>query len=225
MASRIHFEPYILPPDNYFFKFWYNIFILQFHHVFTPSKPEATDGHSTHITSKSSILNDLTERLNLSDETPSRFRTILNARHGSEKSSTNDSADSVLSASVNSSDSSSSNSSFNNSVPWPVTNRRTKFRITQLSRDVSHDTIFLEEAANTTKCLLHLLEKYNGREESRSSNGIRRHQSISVGGGIANNLEYQSMNSINAFFKRNVFQKNGNIVKQIQTRLEAKGNQ
>lgn len=147
----------------------------------------------------------------------------LDARNNSAKPSTNDSNSDLL-ISMNNSDLSSSNSSYNNSAPWPVTNRRTKYRITQLSRDVSHDTIFLEEAANTTKCLLHLLEKYNGREESRSSSSIRRHQSISVGGSIANNLEYQSMNSINAFFKRNVFQKNGTIVKQIQTRLEAKSN-
>lgn len=126
-------------------------------------------------------------------------------------------------------------------VPWTVTNRRTKFRMTQLSRDVSHDNIFLEEAATTTKCLLHLLDKYNGGGDSgvgngidhhidshisiRSNgggiNGVRRHQSISVGGDIANNLEYQSMSSINAFFKRSVFQKNGTIVKQMQTRLQA----
>lgn len=173
----------------------------------------SSDGQSTHITSNSLLVND--------QETPSRLIELSNSR---SKTSLHDS-DTVLSSSLNSSDTSLTNTLQSNGVPWPVSNRRTKFRITQLSRDVSHDTIFLEEAANTTKCLLHLLDKYNGREESRSSSGIRRHQSISVGGAITNNLEYQSMNSINAFFKRNVFQKSGTIVKQIQTRLEAKSNQ
>lgn len=137
---------------------------------------------------------------------------------------------------LNSNESSTSTSPFygqpqNSSVPWPITNRRTKFRVTQLSRDVpigspdSHQTIFLEEAANNTKdCLLHLLEKYNGNE-SRTNNGIRRHQSISVGSGITDNLEYHSMNSINAFFKRNAFQQSGDNVKKIQNRLESKSKQ
>lgn len=157
-------------------------------------------------------------------EESSRFENILSARNRHDKSVTND-LDGALGSSIHSNDTPSSSSTPNNSVPWPVMNRRTKFRMTQLSRDVSHDTIFLEEAANTTKCLLHLLDKYNGKEETRSTNGIRRHQSISVSGGFSNNLEYQSMNSINAFFKRSVFQKNGTIVKQMQTRLEAKRNQ
>lgn len=182
------------------------------------------DGYSTHETSKQSNVKGLTERLNMLDETPSSNEEILNRRNVSRKSLISG-FDSVLSVSINSSDTSTTSPTHNNNVPWPVTNRRTKFRITQLSRDISHDTIFLEETAvNTTKCLLHLLDKYNGSEKLRSSNGFRRHQSITVGGGIANNLEYQSMNSINAFFKRNVFQKNGTTVKQIQTRFEAKSN-
>lgn len=116
-----------------------------------------------------------------------------------------------------------SNGCGHRSVPWPVTNRRTKFHISQMSCDVpvsspdSHQTVFLEVAAHTTKgCLLHLLEKYNGRGP-RILGNIGRHQSISVGYGISDNLEYRSMNSLNAFFKRNVH--GGNAVRQIQTRI------
>lgn len=52
--------------------------------------------------------------------------------------------------------------------PWMLKCKRTKFRMTELSRDVpqnapdSHKTVFIEEAATNTKdCLLQLLEKYN----------------------------------------------------------------
>lgn len=52
--------------------------------------------------------------------------------------------------------------------PWMLKCKRTKFRMTELSRDVpqnapdSHKTIFIEEAATNTKdCLLQLLDKYN----------------------------------------------------------------
>lgn len=169
----------------------------------------ASDGVSSET-----VVNDLTERLNELDASPTHLR---NGR-------------------LQSNDSSASTSPFSgvphsSSAPWPITSRRTKFRVTQLSRDVpvgspdSHQTIFLEEAANNTKdCLLHLLEKYNG-DAARSSAGIRRHQSISVGSGISDNLEYHSMNSINAFFKRNAFQQSGSNVRKIQTRLESKGKQ
>lgn len=51
--------------------------------------------------------------------------------------------------------------------------RRTKFRVSQMSRDVpigspdTHRTIFLEEAVTNTKdCLLQLLDKYNGSRDS-----------------------------------------------------------
>lgn len=177
-------------------------------------------------TPSKSVVSDLTKRLKSLDETPSLFKEMLNVSNVLEKQPINN-----VSVATSTGKNSQQASPFNNqhkSAPWSVTNRRTKFRITQLSRDVpigspdSHQTIFLEEAANTTKdCLLHLLEKYNGNE-SRSSNGIRRHQSISVGFGIADNLEYHSMNSINAFFKRNAFQQNGTEVKRIQARIESK---
>lgn len=52
--------------------------------------------------------------------------------------------------------------------PWMLKCKRTKFRMTELSRDVpqnapdSHKTIFIEQAATNTKdCLLQLLDKYN----------------------------------------------------------------
>lgn len=115
------------------------------------------------------------------------------------------------------------------SAPWPVTNRRTKFRLTELSRDVpigspnTHQNIFMEEAANATKdCLLHLLERYSDRDEIETiSKG--RHQSISVdwGMGISDNMEHRSMNSINAFFHRNSSNV-GSSVKKLQSQIEAK---
>lgn len=114
------------------------------------------------------------------------------------------------------------------SAQWPV-NRRTKFRLTELSRDVpigspnTHQNIFMEEAANATKdCLLHLLERYSDRDETATiSKG--RHQSISVdwGMGISDNMEHRSMNSINAFFHRNSSNV-GSSVKKLQSKIEAK---
>lgn len=104
--------------------------------------------------------------------------------------------------------------------------RRAKFRVNQMSRDVpvgspdKHQTVNLEEAANTTKdCLLHLLEKYN---ETKMRNPLGRHQSISIDRNFTDNLEYRSMSSINAFFQK---QKNsGRNVKQLQAQLEGKTN-
>lgn len=119
-------------------------------------------------------------------------------------------------------------SEFSNS-DWPASNRRTKFRLTELSRDVpigspnTHQNIFMEDAANATKdCLLHLLERYSDREETETiSKG--RHQSISVdwGMGISDNMEHRSMNSINAFFHRNSSNV-GSSVKKMQSQIEAK---
>lgn len=54
--------------------------------------------------------------------------------------------------------------------PWMLKCKRTKFRMTELSRDVpqnapdSHKTVFME-ATNTKDCLLQLLEKYNHNAE------------------------------------------------------------
>lgn len=124
--------------------------------------------------------------------------------------------------------STSSSNLVSGGVPWPITNKRTKFRINQMSRDVpigspdTHQPIDLEDAANTTKdCLLHLLEKYNERKWKNGPSG--RHQSISVDWNVSENLEYQSMSSINAFFRRH--SSKGNYVRQLQAQLEAKANQ
>lgn len=182
---------------------------------------EATSSRIT----RQSVVSDLTERLKSLDELPSVFKTVGCESNRSDKTASL--ASRLQRTSVSSSSSGSTSPCTFNSVPWPITNRRTKFRVTQLSRDVpigspdSHQTIFLEEAANTTKdCLLQLLDKYNGKE-SRTCN-IRRHQSIAVGKGITDNIEYHSMNSINAFFKRNVFQQSGNTVRKIKARIESK---
>lgn len=104
--------------------------------------------------------------------------------------------------------------------------RRVKFRVNQMSRDVpigspdKHQTVNLEEAANTTKdCLLHLLEKYN---ETKMRNPLGRHQSISIDRNFTDNLEYRSMSSINAFFQK---QKNSNKnVRQLKAQLEGQTN-
>ncbi|KAM8711075.1 hypothetical protein ACLKA7_000239 [Drosophila subpalustris] len=107
-----------------------------------------------------------------------------------------------------------------------ASSRRAKFRINQMSRDVpiglpdTHQTVNLEEAANTTKdCLLHLLEKYN---ETKMRNPVGRHQSISVDWHISDNLEYRSMSSINAFFQRHGHSSGGQHVRHIQAQLEEK---
>lgn len=211
--------------------------------VLTHSKSLFSNG-STESSESKSVVSDLTQRLKSLDETPSLFKKVVNAR---SNISANEKIAKISSSTIGerfqyttsnqSASSSSSTSPFTGdgyagcSAPWPITNRRTKFRVNQLSRDVpvgspnSHQTIFLEEAANTTKdCLLHLLEKYNGKEP-RSGSSIRRHQSISVGYGITDNIEYNSMNSINAFFKRNAFQHKGTTVKKIQARIESKAKQ
>ncbi|XP_055312741.1 calcium/calmodulin-dependent protein kinase type IV isoform X2 [Sitodiplosis mosellana] len=191
------------------------------------SDDEATS--SSRFATKS-VVNDLTERLRSLDETPSMFKKVVNASTKTTNETISTSLGNRLKAITTSTSNSSSESTSPctfGSVPWPITNRRTKFRVTQLSRDVpvgspdSHQTIFLEEAANTTKdCLLQLLDKYNAKG-ARTCN-IRRHQSIAVGNGITDNLEYNSMNSINAFFKRNAFQQNGNTVRKIKARIESK---
>lgn len=205
------------------------------------------DEASTSQMTKMSVVSDLTERLKSLDEIPKVFQDLVTIKMDSipknmksiEMSTKNDEnrLQQSMSTPMNSNSSSASTSPCMHSIqcgggsaPWPITKKRTKFRVTQLSRDVpigspdSHQTVFLEEAAETTKdCLLHLLDKYNNSNESRSNNMIRRHQSISVGDGITDNLECQTMNSLNAFFKRNAFQHNGNTVRKIKERIESNG--
>lgn len=185
----------------------------------------------------SSVVNDLTERLKSLDDTPSLLKKIGNTRNSLENltinrtkaRNNNNLANSCFNRELPNSTTANQNyisTSISPSLPWSITNRRAKFRITQMSRDVpigspdSHQTVFLDEAAHTTKdCLLHLLEKYNGNTK-RNLSSIGRHQSISVGYGISDNLEYRSINSLNAFFKRNAH--GGSNVKQIQARIESK---
>lgn len=217
--------------------------------VFIHSKSLLTedDVASTSQMTKSAIVSDSTERLKLLDEMPRVFKDFVSVKMDSvskimENVKQSGNGRNRLQSSTGMSSSSSSSTSpcigsirsgGGGSAPWPITNKRTKFRVTQLSRDVpigspdSHQTVFLEEAAETTKdCLLHLLDKYNSNEsESRSINMIRRHQSISVGHGITDNLECQTMNSLNAFFKRNAFQQNGTTVRKIKARIESNGKQ
>lgn len=172
---------------------------------------------SSSFTKKS---NSFSEKINKAlDETMKLSSNKLNGLHRS---------DSIPISRKSSFSSEFSNSDFG-SAPWPVTNRRTKFRLTELSRDVpigspnTHQNIFMEEAANATKdCLLHLLERYNDNDETETiSKG--RHQSISVdwGMGISDNMEHRSMNSINAFFHRNSSNV-GSSVKKLQSQIEAK---
>lgn len=197
--------------------------------TFVRSKSVLSNGHysSSSFARGSSVVQDLTERLKSLDDTPSLFKKMVNSPFASEAMKSHRTTSSGLSNGYRrDSNSTATGLGAHRTVPWPITNRRTKFRINQMSRDVpvgspdSHQTVFLEEAAHTTKdCLLHLLEKYNGRGTRNLSN-VGRHQSISVGYGMSDNLEYRSMNSLNAFFKRNIH--SGNTVKQIQARITNK---
>lgn len=173
--------------------------------------------------------NGLSERLKSLDETPNLFQRLGNSRNSSSLSASS-SRNSSSKTSTTTKSTYNNSSYLNNSIgsaPWPVTNKRTKFRISQMSRDVpigspyTHQTVFLEEAVNTTKdCLLHLLEKYNESDTRTAYSNQGRHQSIAVGYGISDNLEYRSMNSLNHFFQRHATA--GSTVKQIQARIESK---
>lgn len=177
------------------------------------------------------MTNGLSERLKSLDETPNLMQRLGNTRGSSvvPTSLRNGSAKTITTTSAKSSYYNGNNSytSSIGSAPWPVSNKRTKFRVSQLSRDVpigspyTHQTVFLEEAVTTTKdCLLHLLEKYNESDTRAAYSNQGRHQSIAVGYGISDNLEYRSMNSLNHFFQRHASA--GNTVKQIQARIESK---
>lgn len=174
------------------------------------------------------MTNGLSERLKSLDETPNLLQRLGNTRKSSDYLSSSRNSTYKSSASEKSSlHNSSCSSSSIGSAPWPITNKRTKFRISQMSRDVpigsphTHRTVFLEEAVNTTKdCLLHLLEKYNESDARTAYSNQGRHQSIAVGYGLTDNLEYRSMNSLNHFFQRHAGA--GTTVKKIQARIESK---
>ena len=167
----------------------------------------------------------LSERLKFLDETPTLSQKLENARKISENISI--SRGKNYRSKFEEIIQSTSPPSIHGSAPWPVTNRRTKFRITQLSRDVpigspdKHRTVFLEEAVTTTKdCLLHLLDKYNENDTRAAYSSMGRHQSMSNGVSLTDNLEYRSMNSLNYFFQRHATA--GQTVKQMQAQLESK---
>lgn len=176
--------------------------------------PKLSNGNSDNSWSKSQLR---------SQSTVSTMSTA-NAKSHVQKSSTSTNS-SKFSSSISTSNSFNASSS-NHAFTESASSRRAKFRINQMSRDVpiglpdTHQTVNLEEAANTTKdCLLHLLEKYN---ETKIRNPVGRHQSISVDWHISDNLEYRSMSSINAFFQRHSHSSGGQNVKHIQAQLEEK---
>ncbi|KAH8405458.1 hypothetical protein KR215_000200 [Drosophila sulfurigaster] len=149
-----------------------------------------------------------------------------NSTHVQTTVSSSSKISSSSSSTINNINNTSANSSSNHLLSESASSRRAKFRINQMSRDVpiglpdTHQTVNLEEAANTTKdCLLHLLEKYN---ETKIRNPVGRHQSISVDWHVSDNLEYRSMSSINAFFQRHSNTSGGQNVKHIQAQLEEK---
>lgn len=132
-------------------------------------------------TSSSSLRSDrLSARLQLLDDMP----TITNRRPLTSADSPSD-PPKTFSSDTSVYESTASffgrtidrNGSFNGS-----NGRRTKFRVSQMSRDVpiglpdTHRPIFLEEAVTNTKdCLLQLLDKYNGGNGSAGGNdeGLR----------------------------------------------------
>lgn len=118
-----------------------------------------------------------------------------------------------------------------NNLPWinhQTSTRRTKFRVSQSSRDVpigspdTHQKILLDESVTATKdCLLNLLDKYsnsgcsqvlsqNGRQSNRTECRVK----IDVG------EQQRSTNSLNFFFQRHATM--GTTVKQMQAQLESK---
>ncbi|XP_016968146.1 myosin light chain kinase, smooth muscle [Drosophila biarmipes] len=189
--------------------------------------PKLSNGNSS---SSKSLLSQSQRTSTVQTMSSSNAKSIT-SQHVQRTSTT---SSSKVFSSTGSSTASSSNQIFS-SASNPISassnhesasSRRAKFRINQMSRDVpvglpdTHQTVNLEEAANTTKdCLLHLLEKYN---ETRTRNPMGRHQSISVDWHVSDNLEYRSMSSINAFFQRHNHNGGGHNVRHIQAQLEEK---
>ncbi|XP_034106155.1 SNF-related serine/threonine-protein kinase isoform X2 [Drosophila albomicans] len=183
--------------------------------------PKLSNGNSEQrwsqnsLRSKSAVSTMSTSNVKSSSSTHVQTTVSSSSKISSSSSST-----------INNINNTSANSSSNHLLSESASSRRAKFRINQMSRDVpiglpdTHQTVNLEEAANTTKdCLLHLLEKYN---ETKIRNPVGRHQSISVDWHVSDNLEYRSMSSINAFFQRHSNTSGGQNVKHIQAQLEEK---
>ncbi|KAH8290918.1 hypothetical protein KR054_007156, partial [Drosophila jambulina] len=184
---------------------------------------EETPKLSNGTSSKSQLQSQRSKTSSVQTMSSSNARSIT-SQHVQRTSTTSTKV--ISSTSASSSQQISSSSSSNQAHSESASSRRAKFRINQMSRDVpvglpdTHQTVNLEEAANTTKdCLLHLLEKYN---ETRIRNPVGRHQSISVDWHVSDNLEYRSMSSINAFFQRHNHNGGGQNVRHIQAQLEEK---
>ncbi|XP_033253956.1 SNF-related serine/threonine-protein kinase-like [Drosophila miranda] len=183
--------------------------------------PKLSNGNGSGSTWSKSQVHSVRNQSTLSTMSSSNTRSSTSSQQV-QKSSV-----ATTSKVISSSNATSSSSNSHHMVTASASSRRAKLRINQKSRDVpvglpdTHQTVNLEEAANTTKdCLLHLLEKYN---ETKIRNPMGRHQSISVDWHMSDNLEYRSMSSINAFFQRhNQTNAGGHNVKNIQAQLEEK---
>lgn len=126
-------------------------------------------------------------------------------------------------------ESESSSISKQSNVPWvnhQNSSRRTKFRVSHMSRDVpigspdTHQNIFLEESITATKdCLLNLLDKYGDTTECQTAVTHNVRQTCQMEG-RDNNVGQRSMNSLNFFFQRHATM--GKTVKQMQAQLESK---
>jgi hypothetical protein len=118
------------------------------------------------------------------------------------------------------------------SVPWPITNRRTKFRVNQMSRDVPFGSprnfAESEHLSNTKGCLLHILERFNDpsitRDQSQFSKNIEKNLTAmnwdTDRSRMQEDMSVETMNSINAFFHQHT--NGGKTVKQMREQLETK---
>ncbi|XP_055372611.1 5'-AMP-activated serine/threonine-protein kinase catalytic subunit alpha [Condylostylus longicornis] len=219
-----------------------NITSSKFSHINNDLTKTMTNGYSGYSSSTStkqvtSIKESIENNKDLSENIQSASHIINSGRTQRRMSSSIASIFEKFSDNSNNmnnidTDELNSTNQFRIGVPWAMhTKKRTKFRINETSRDVpigspnKHQTYNLEEAATQTKdCLLHLLEKYNdtkGKSSMSTGGGHSgRHQSISVDWSFSQNLENQTMSSINTFFQRHAIA--GGTVRNIQAQLESK---
>ncbi|XP_017120303.1 serine/threonine-protein kinase PLK4 [Drosophila elegans] len=194
--------------------------------VQTVSTSNARSIASQHVQKTSTTSSKVISSSSTTTSSRNHISSSASNQISSSNQISNSASNQISSSASNQISSSASNQISNSASSESASSRRAKFRINQMSRDVpvglpdTHQTVNLEEAANTTKdCLLHLLEKYN---ETRIRNPVGRHQSISVDWHVSDNLEYRSMSSINAFFQRHNPNGGGHNVRHIQAQLEEK---
>lgn len=207
-------------------------------------KPIPNTTNTTRTSFENRILDEHHHLLNHDSFAEDRRAFIQTSRRNSFFAQTINGMNSLNGLSSSTSSTSSSSQLFKSTMSPSLANstttsRRTKFRISEQSRDVPmsfqrhHRRGFILEnssATETKDCLLQLLEKYHDnnmrsirRSSINSGNGMTslgRHQSLSVDWGLSDSLESRSMNSINAFFHRH--SQHGNAVKQIQAQIEAR---